>query len=125
MALAVTKRTRRRWTAEKRALAIDLARAGETNDAIARIVGMSAQAVWNLTRGMRDDRRPKPRKSPQRVAVCRVVEVAITPDADADRAARELARDLRDDAALKRGDLTPVFFGDPPPGYSALDRKRA
>jgi hypothetical protein len=35
------------------------------------------------------------------------------------------ARTLRDDEALRRGHCTPAFFGDPPPGRSALDRKRA
>jgi hypothetical protein len=34
------------------------------------------------------------------------------------------ARAARDLAALERGDLTPVFCGDPPPGRSALDRRR-
>jgi hypothetical protein len=28
----------------------------------------------------------------------------------------------RDARAFARGDLTPAFFGDPPPGYSALDK---
>ena len=35
------------------------------------------------------------------------------------------ARDARDDKALAQGNYTPVFFGDPPPGYSALDKRRA
>lgn len=32
-------------------------------------------------------------------------------------------RELREAAADRRG-LTQTFFGDPPPGYSALDQKR-
>jgi IS30 family transposase len=34
-----------------------------------------------------------------------------------------LARNARHEAAERR-DLTATFFGDPPPGYSALDQKR-
>lgn len=39
-----------------------------------------------------------------------------SPREEADRAARK--------EAANRQDLTAQFFGDPPPGYSALDRKR-
>lgn len=42
----------------------------------------------------------------------------------ADREARAAARNERDTEALSAGIITPVFFGDPPPGYSALDEKR-
>lgn len=38
---------------------------------------------------------------------------------------RVAARSERDEVALRRGYCTPAFFGDPPPGCSALDRKRA
>jgi hypothetical protein len=37
---------------------------------------------------------------------------------------RELSRLERDESALRAGVLTPIYFGDPPPGYSALDRRR-
>lgn len=42
-----------------------------------------------------------------------------------DAAKRDAARSDRDADALARGHCTPAFFGDPPPGYSALDQKRA
>lgn len=37
---------------------------------------------------------------------------------------RSLAKIERDERAAQAGDLTPIFFGDPPPGYSALDQRR-
>ena len=44
------------------------------------------------------------------------VRGAPRPRTLAERAARDEARDKRN--------LTAVFFGDPPPGYSALDQRR-
>jgi len=41
-----------------------------------------------------------------------------------DRDNRDRARLARDEAALQRGNVTPIFFGDPPPGYSELDKRR-
>lgn len=116
-------RERRTWTEEKKQRAVALAKAGETNEYIAGIVGMSASAVWKVTCGCRG--RTKPRKKSERIAVSHQNQyVKVSTSAESARAARILARELRDDAALKSGDITPVFFGDPPPGYSALDRRR-
>lgn len=42
-----------------------------------------------------------------------------------DRERRTAAREQRDEDELTRGVVTSSFFNDPPPGYSALDRRRA
>jgi hypothetical protein len=51
--------------------------------------------------------------------------IPISDDLEGDRLARLGARSTRDEFELYRGNVTPAFFGAPPPGYSALDRKRA
>lgn len=68
-----------------------------------------------------DDRRHTGRQA----AALSFQHTKIPDGLEADRQARQAARDARNDASLARGDITPVFFGDPPPGYSALDLKRA
>jgi hypothetical protein len=50
---------------------------------------------------------------------------APKPELAEERDRRLSARTSRDQAHLHRGDVTPCFFGDPPPGCSALDQKRA
>ena len=41
-----------------------------------------------------------------------------------ERDARITARQDREQADLERGNLNQLCFNDPPPGYSALDRKQ-
>lgn len=57
-------------------------------------------------------------KAEQRVPVADIVSAVPTVSTSA-----EDARARREKAAERRS-LTATFFGDPPPGYSALDRKR-
>ena len=54
------------------------------------------------------------------------IRISKVPNAVALECNRRIAaRSERDDEALRRGHCTPAFFNDPPPGWSALDRKRA
>ncbi|KQZ00881.1 hypothetical protein ASD45_08440 [Pseudolabrys sp. Root1462] len=43
---------------------------------------------------------------------------------EAEREARIQAATARAEAELAEGRITSTYFGDPPPGWSALDRKR-
>ena len=49
----------------------------------------------------------------------------LPPGLEEDRDRRIAARDARAESDLRQGSVTAAFFGDPPPGYSALDRRRA
>lgn len=54
-------------------------------------------------------------------------EARLTPLArkrQAESEARAAAAIAREQAELSRGLITSTYFGDPPPGWSALDRKR-
>lgn len=98
-----------RWSEAEWRRAFALARAGETAADIARALDCSRQRVYDafVARG-RGSMLAKPS---HHVGL-------MQPSAEA------LAeRDARYAASLKRTP-TQEFFGDPPPGFSALDRKR-
>jgi hypothetical protein len=102
-----------KWTQEKWKRALALAQQGMDSETIAeQIGGVSAGDVrkrftnFNKSALLIDVRQSRARLAEQERL---------------DKAAQYLAaRDERD-----ARDLTGRFFGDPPPGYSALDRKRA
>lgn len=102
-----------------------LARQGATVEFIASSLNRSVdQVVWKFNKeGKRlPPRAPKGKPGPKpgapRAEKSHPVVSAqrLTPDQVAERDARYLA-------SLKRNQ-TQAFFGDPPPGFSALDRKR-
>jgi Myb-like DNA-binding domain len=51
--------------------------------------------------------------------------VPVSQQQEQDRQERATARQARDEDEMMRGIVTSAFFGDPPPRYSALDRKMA
>ena len=89
----------RRWRAE-----------GCTIPEIAHRLNRSVQSVYFRLKGTHGF------NSERKQATC-------TPQQLADAKARSEARWAREAEALRTGNLTPLLFGDPPPGQSALDEK--
>jgi hypothetical protein len=114
----------RRWTFDW-PLAVDMARSGATVEFIAQRLGRSvAQVIWKFNNEGRPlpprdgsrKRGPRNRSEPEGDSE-RLVPAKISAAQDAERNARA--------AAAARRSLTAQIFGDPPPGFSALDRKQA
>lgn len=108
-------------------IALDLAAGGATLEFIADKLGRSLnQVTWKfdkegLRRPPRGSDRRKPGPLPGHTFAARVLPEPVAPtrvpaDVLAQREARMAAAALRT--------RTQEFFGDPPPGYSALDKKR-
>lgn len=99
LALRLGEGAHERWTQKDYEVARDMLAAGHDHEAIAARIGRSVSGV-----------KQKLALVPQ--ASGRPTELML------------LRRDRREDASYRR-DLTGMLCGDPPPGYSALDRKRA
>ena len=112
--ISLRHRTRGKWTPEKRALAINMAHDGSLNAEIAKAVGLSIASVNMHLNGC--NRPIKKAIDQKRVSYVSAVERA--PSA-------VLEERERRKAAADRRDYTAIFCNDPPPGYSALDQKRA
>lgn len=107
---------RSRWTPEHDATARMMLYRGFDCDDIGEKLGYSAEYVQRQIKG-----KPGPGQSGRRGEWHSRPTEALLEDAERVRAARF----ARDDAGRASGDLTAEFLGDPPPGRSALDRKRA
>jgi hypothetical protein len=104
---------RGKWNSETRKIAHDLRAAGATIDEVAGVVAMSASSVKQELHGI-----PRGGLKPE-LPPCQP-QTYIKHVSDAQISERDQRR-----AAADRRDFTGAFFGDPPPGYSELDKKRA
>lgn len=112
-------RHRGKWTPEKRLLAQQMAHAGARNSEIMKAVEMSRSAVGTETRGLDRPKKMRADKEHRKNASHPYNPVDYT------NAPAAVFADLeRRKAAADNRDFTATFCGDPPPGYSALDRKR-
>jgi hypothetical protein len=102
-----------RWTDGRERRAREMLADGANYDDIGDELGVSAEYVQEQIEGGRDAN-PQSQQGRQRADAAALAE----------REARLAARFARDDEGRARGDLTGEHFGDPPPGYSALDRRR-
>lgn len=114
----------RLWTQEQSTAAIELRKRGNSFREIARQLERTVVAVeTHLRRNAphlfgseprkKARRRPSPRQTPW---IFNRVDIAVRPDPIA-----MAERDYR--LALPPRDLTAAIFGDPKPGFSALDRR--
>lgn len=103
---------RTKWTPERIRIAFEMRAEGATFMEIAKVIGLSHVAVSTELADA-----PCPRKpSERRIDNARTTEASRAPsDVLAERERRAAAADLRN--------YTQTFFGDPPPGYSALDKR--
>lgn len=120
------RKPRGTWTPENRAQARQMYSAGVRREEIAAKLGLSMTAINKELIGCDKPRKVKVgtarnRKHSHNVSVGPVVSAACLQDRDS----RAAAIEEREQIALRDGFITPVFFGDPPPGYSALDKRRA
>lgn len=98
---------RERWTPEKREIARDMRANNATLAEIAAEVAMSCAAVSKETQGIKPDQRGRGSGE-----LTTRIAIEVLDDRDRRR------------AAAHRQNLTSILFGDPPPGYSALDRRQ-
>ena len=98
------------WTPEMLTIARAMMAKGYRNTAVDAYLGLRTGS-WSNRLNYERYQRPETRAQHQ------VGSMRAPPEVLAERDARLAARDRRDQTA--------EFFGDPPPGYSALDRKRA
>lgn len=115
------RKPRGSWTPESRALANQMAREGAKRTEIALAVGMAVSSVTALLGGnwRPNSRKIEGKKKGGGLSYARLyasTPKALPPEIEAERLSRLAAADRRD--------LSASIFGDPPPGYSALDQKR-
>lgn len=102
---------RHRMNDAVKARVIELRNAGETMLAISEAVGFSLSSVSQFLKPLSDKRRRDRRRVKDRAdPMARVVPQKVLDE-----------RDYR--LSLPPRDLTAAFFGDPAPGYSALERR--
>lgn len=111
--LRIDRRGPRRWTPEKRMLAYEMAAAGAYIYEISKAVGISMSSVQTALNGI--PRGPRSNVQERRDYACATTKAPESVLAD---------RSRRLEAQSKQN-YTSSFFGDPPPGYSALDKRRA
>lgn len=100
---------RRFWTVDDEARAIEMRERGTTVPEIARALKRSETGIYEKLQALRL------RAAKAASTVYRAPAPSVTPRAVLDRDARLAAADRRT--------LTQAMLGDPPPGYSALDRR--
>lgn len=106
----------RRWTSDENAKLIKLREVDEFNwEEIGAALGIEASRCRSQYHSISSRG-----GSPDRPGVAKASVELLQ-----ESARREEARHTRDGEALKRGICNQVCFSDPPPGYSALDRKNS
>lgn len=105
---------RTKWSPEKLRVALEMRANGATYMEIGKVIGLSHVSV-----SIELANAPCPRKaSERRMDNARTTEASRAPNTVL------IERERRAEAADRRN-YTQTFFGDPPPGFSALDQKRA
>lgn len=99
------------WTDDETKLALELSEDGVAFSLIAMRLGRNSQSVRDKLRSLRGMRR-RVKANPSIQTVETRIEIPHECIAE---------RDLR--SSLSPRDLTAAFFGDPKPGYSALERR--
>lgn len=125
MAMAPRPGEYRTWTQDW-PHAQKLAREGATVEFIASSLNRSVdQVIWKFNKeGKRlPPRAPKGKPGPKPGSSCAEKSHPVESMAQRLNPAQVAERDARYFASLQRTP-TQAFFGDPPPGFSALDRKR-
>jgi hypothetical protein len=128
--IPATKEGLNRWTPDQVETALSMKADGHDVKEIAERLGRSVKAVQGkfkyiaLNEGQREERRQALRR--RRIA-SGIQSTRLHPNGQTTKAERPsdnvLSERARRSAIMPR-DLTAAFFGDPLPGYSALDRRQ-
>ncbi len=103
-----------KWTPDKRRLGIEMRAAGETFVEIGRVLGISGVACAAALADAPCPRNPNERRK----------EYSRAHHSEKAPASVIAERERRYEAANRRS-LSASLFGDPPPGFSALDQKKS
>lgn len=118
------------WSTQEEKTLFEMLAAGERASDIARQIGRSLKGVegkieyLNLSPLQREERRQALRRRRAKEQAANTTRVHPNGQVvAASRPSNEVLAERNQRAALMPRDLTAAFFGDPLPGYSALERR--